>query len=65
MAIVDTLLREPGAKCVYVAPFRALVSEVEPTFADLLADLGLRSLRSWGPMSPISSRCCLPRTRIW
>jgi superfamily II DNA/RNA helicase len=42
LAIVDALLREPGAKCVYVAPFRALVSEVEQTFADLLADLGLR-----------------------
>jgi helicase len=42
LAIVDTLVREPSAKCVYVAPFKALVSEVEQTFANLLADLGLR-----------------------
>lgn len=42
LAIVDALVREPGAKCVYVAPFRALVSEVEQTFGGLLADLGFR-----------------------
>lgn len=42
LAVVDTLVREPGAKCVYVAPFRALVSEVEQTFARLLADLGFQ-----------------------
>ena len=42
LAIVDTLVHEPGAKCVYVAPFRALVSEVEQTFATLLSDLGFR-----------------------
>ena len=42
LAIVDALVREPGARCVYVAPFRALVSEVEQTFAALLGDLGFR-----------------------
>jgi helicase len=42
LAIVDALLREVGAKCVYVAPFRALVSEVEQTFGGLLSDLGFR-----------------------
>ena len=42
LAIVDALVGAPGSKCVYVAPFRALVSEVEQTFAALLADLGFR-----------------------
>ncbi|HEX6806882.1 MAG TPA: DEAD/DEAH box helicase [Gemmatimonadaceae bacterium] len=42
LAMVNALLGEPGAKCIYVAPYRALVSEVEETFGNLLSDLGLR-----------------------
>jgi superfamily II DNA helicase RecQ len=42
LAIVEVLARRSGAKCVYVAPFKALVSEVEQTFAALLSDLGFR-----------------------
>lgn len=42
LAIVDTLVRSPGCMCVYVAPFRALVTEVEETFAGILTDLGYR-----------------------
>src|SRR5205807_7315201 len=42
MAIVYTLVNNPDAKCVYVAPYRALVSELEQSFLNLLSDLGYR-----------------------
>ncbi len=42
LAIVHTLINSPGAKCVYVAPYRALVSEVEQSFLLLLRELGYR-----------------------
>ena len=40
LAMVHTLVSEPNVKCVYVAPYRALVGEVEQTFLNLFADLG-------------------------
>jgi superfamily II DNA/RNA helicase len=40
MAIVHTLTTRLGSRCLYVAPFRALVSEVQESFANLFADLG-------------------------
>ncbi len=42
MAIIDTFQRHPGAKCVFVAPYRALASEVERTLGSVLNDLGYR-----------------------
>ena len=42
IAIAHQLSEEPGSKCVYVAPYRALVAEVEDNFSNLLADLGVR-----------------------
>ncbi len=42
LAIVHTLVSNPGAKCIYVAPYRALVSELEQSFLHLLSDLGYR-----------------------
>lgn len=42
LAIVHTLISQPNAKCVYVAPYRALVSELEQSFLDLFNDLGFR-----------------------
>jgi len=40
LAIVHTLITKPGSKCVYIAPYRALVYELEQTFLDLFGDLG-------------------------
>lgn len=40
MALVHTLVEQPGAKCIYVAPYRALVSEIESTLISVLGDLG-------------------------
>ncbi len=40
LSIVHTLVTEPGAKCVYIAPYRALVWELEQVFLDLFGDLG-------------------------
>lgn len=40
LAIVHTLISNPGAKCVFIAPYRALVTELEQTFLNLLSDLG-------------------------
>lgn len=42
MAIIDVLQRLPNAKCVFVAPYRALAFEVEKTLGALLGDLGFR-----------------------
>jgi len=42
LAIVNTLISDPKAKCVYIAPYRALVSELEHTFFSLLGDLGFQ-----------------------
>jgi helicase len=43
LAIVYTLVTQPGSKCLYVAPFRALVNEVKDAFATLLSDLGYQA----------------------
>ncbi len=42
MAIIDTLQRHPEAKCVFVAPYRALAAEVERSMGSVLNDLGYR-----------------------
>ena len=42
MAIIDTLVRNPDGKCVFVAPYRALAFEVERTLGTVLNDLGYR-----------------------
>lgn len=42
MAIIDTLQRYPESKCVFVAPYRALASEVERSMGAILNDLGYR-----------------------
>ena len=42
LAIVHVLVTNPGAKCVYIAPYRALVSELEQSFLNVLSDLGYR-----------------------
>jgi superfamily II DNA/RNA helicase len=40
LAIVDTLLSNPGAMCLYIAPFRALAEEVEASLDTVLGELG-------------------------
>lgn len=40
LAMVHTLVEEPGSKCLYIAPFRALVTEIEDSFINLFQDLG-------------------------
>ncbi|MHB8603272.1 MAG: DEAD/DEAH box helicase [Nitrosotalea sp.] len=42
MAIVHTLVNNSNAKCVYVAPYRALVAELEDTFLNIFGDLGFK-----------------------
>lgn len=41
LAMVHTLSTQPGARCIYVAPYRALVTELEGSFLNVFADLGL------------------------
>ena len=40
LAMARTLVDAPGAKCLYIAPFRALVTEVGDSFVSLFQDLG-------------------------
>lgn len=42
LAIIHTLVNDPEARCVYVAPYRALVAELEQSLLNLLSDLGYR-----------------------
>jgi helicase len=42
MAMVHTLVTAPASKCVYIAPYRALVGEIEEAFSHLFSDLGYR-----------------------
>lgn len=42
LAMVYTLVKSPGAKCLYIAPYRALVSELYQSFLNLFRDLGYR-----------------------
>jgi len=42
LAMVHTMVTKPGAKCVYIAPYRALVWELEQAFLNLFGDLGFR-----------------------
>ena len=42
MVLVHTLVENPGTKCIYIAPYRALVSEIESTLISVLGDLGFQ-----------------------
>ena len=42
IAILDALVKNRNKKCVYVAPFRALATEIERTFAQTLGEVGYR-----------------------
>lgn len=42
LAMVHTLVSHPAAKCVYIAPYRALVAELQQVFIHLFGDLGYR-----------------------
>ena len=42
IAIAHQLSVDPTSRCLYVAPYRALVSEVEDSFINLFADIGVR-----------------------
>ena len=41
IAIVFNLLTKVGSRCVYIAPYRALAGELEESFLNLFADLGI------------------------
>ena len=42
LMIIQSLIKNPKTKCVYVAPYRALVSEVENSFVSVFSNLGYR-----------------------
>jgi superfamily II DNA/RNA helicase len=48
LAVVAELLSHPEAKCVYLAPYRALVTEVEESYSRVFPDLGFRVVSSTG-----------------
>lgn len=52
LAIVAELIRAPGLKCIYLAPYRALVSEVEGSYSRVFPDLGFRLVSSTGAYEP-------------
>lgn len=40
MIILNNLIENPGCKCIYIAPFKALVSQVEEALAEHLGKIG-------------------------
>lgn len=42
LAIVHTLTNDSTAQCIYIAPYRALASELEQDFLNVLPDLGFQ-----------------------
>lgn len=42
LAMANTLITIPESKCVYIAPYRALVGELEETFINVFGDLGYK-----------------------
>lgn len=42
MAIAKTLIEQSGSKCIYVAPYRALVWEIEDVLIRVFTDLGYK-----------------------
>jgi helicase len=58
LAIVNALTKYPSSKCVYIAPYRALVSELEDTFNSVFADLGFNvtSILSYYENDPFESK---------
>ena len=42
LAIAHQLSADPASRCLYVAPYRALVSEIEDNFVDLFADINVK-----------------------
>lgn len=40
MALAQTLTNHPGVTCIYVAPYRSLVTEIESNLIAILGDLG-------------------------
>lgn len=42
MAIVHTLIKNPGSKCIYVAPYKALAWELEQSLLNVFSDLGFQ-----------------------
>lgn len=42
LAILSELIKKPGFKCIYLAPFRALAYEIEETLSSVFSYLGYR-----------------------
>ena len=42
MGIINALITNPESNCIYIAPFKSLVSEIEDTFLNIFNDLGFR-----------------------
>lgn len=40
LMILNALIKNPGSKCIYIAPFRALTTEIEETLSNKLGKLG-------------------------
>jgi superfamily II DNA/RNA helicase len=56
---------DPNAKCVYVAPFRALAVEVEQTLKDVFSPLGIRVSELYGGFElSVADRVLIERTHI-
>lgn len=58
LAIVNALTKNPSSKCIYIAPYRSLVSELEETFVSIFNDLGFHvsSILGYYENDPFESR---------
>lgn len=48
LTIINSLIENPGSKCIYIAPFRSLTYEIEETLSKRLENLGWKVSRATG-----------------
>lgn len=48
LTIINSLIDKPNSKCIYIAPFRALTSEIEESLNDKLSKLGFNVSSAFG-----------------
>lgn len=42
MAIVHTLIKDKGHKCIFIAPFKSLIDEIEQSFSNVFSELNFK-----------------------
>jgi superfamily II DNA/RNA helicase len=53
LAMVHELVKQPGTRCLYIAPYRALAAEVERSLDEVMGELGLTATALLGGLEDL------------